>query len=620
MKSLTGKFSSVRGWALLLALLLGAGMMISACGDEEVPAPTTPEPAPAPPPAPAPAPEPTGPATPENLRVSATTSSSITWTWDAVEGALGYQGQFSTSSTFADTDPTFLIIAPNTSHTVSNLSGSMTGHFRVRSGTGTSLTDLQYSDWSDGVSGTTAEPPAATALAAPDNFRATDRDDNEITLEWDEVDDADTYEVEQQVDGESGWDSASCGEGGNEVEDTECVATGLESGTDYNFRVRAVPASDDTAHTESDWTVEESSTTGTAPVTTVSMGEGDLGVTWKSTDTTITWEWELTDNRDHVYQVVVLTDAQADIEDETPCPKPTETVGDGWDDGSQDKRRHAVESGVAAGDVRLLCVQTMWEDDNDVAQFGNMSWSWAATTPPAPANGAPMDDEGKTEEITWDTVAFDIGFSYPFTLASASHEDGNIAASQGACKSGKSLGTETTDVPLTGLNYDVTNLTVFTSNRLCYRAENSSGKSEWAIGNPVSTLPTTPGTVRAADSTLNHDDTELSWTVAKKAGTPRGHAGYNAVVLTDDDQADRKSANVKHCADPADSDNPFQTVSGTIDGDTNQDGIELSLDVSANTDTTDPMVYRLCIQAQLDSNRRGPWVMGGTITQAKAPS
>ena len=105
MKSLTGKFTSVRGWALLLALLLGAGLMISACGDEEVPTPTTPAPTPTPTPTPTPEPEPepTGLATPENLRVSGTTSTSITWTWDAVEGALAYQGQFSTDSTFSRT-------------------------------------------------------------------------------------------------------------------------------------------------------------------------------------------------------------------------------------------------------------------------------------------------------------------------------------------------------------------------------------------------------------------------------------------------------------------------------------------------------------------------------------
>ena len=126
MTSFTGKFSSVRGWALLLALLLGAGMMISACGEEEVPAPTTPAPLRR---QRQPEPEPTGPATPANLRVTAVTHNSITWTWDAVEGALGYEGQFSTDSTFTNVAPPFIIIAPNTSQTVSNLSGNMTGYF-----------------------------------------------------------------------------------------------------------------------------------------------------------------------------------------------------------------------------------------------------------------------------------------------------------------------------------------------------------------------------------------------------------------------------------------------------------------------------------------------------------
>ena len=184
MKSLTGKFTSVGGWAPLLALLLGAGLMISACGDEEVPTPTTPAPAPAPTPTPTPTPtpppdpEPTGPATPSNLRVSAATSSSITWTWDAVEGVLGYQGQFSTDTTFTDSDQTRLIAAPQTSHRIENLPGNMTGHFRVRSGTGTSLTDLSYSDWSDGTPGTTSAPPAAVALSAPGDLRTSDPGDD----------------------------------------------------------------------------------------------------------------------------------------------------------------------------------------------------------------------------------------------------------------------------------------------------------------------------------------------------------------------------------------------------------------------------------------------------------
>ena len=617
MKSLTGKFTSVRGWALLLALLLGAGMMVSACGDEEVPAPTTPAPAPAPPPAPAPTPEPEGPAAPENLRMSAATHNSITWMWDAVEGVLGYQGQFSPDATFTETDPTFLIVAPQTSHTVSNLSGNMTGYFRVRSGAGASITDLQFSDWTEGVSGSTEAPPPATSLSAPTGFRTSDREDDSITLSWNDVDDAAVYEVEQQVDGTSGWSDATCGDGGNEVEDTECVASELELATAYNFRVRAVPADDDVEFTVSDWTETSSSvsTTGVRTPETSSMGEGDLGVTWESKAEEITWEWELTDNRDHVYQIVVLSNA--DIDDDTPCPKPTEA---GWDTGTVDRRRHTVNSGVAAGAVRLLCVQTMWEDDNDVPQYGNLSWAWAATTPTAPTNGSPADEEGKTEDITWETVGLNIGFSYPFSLASASHGEGDITASQSNCTNGRSLGTETTDVMLAAINYEVGGLTVYTSNRLCYRAENSSGASEWAIGNPVSTLPSSPGTIRAEDSSLAHNETDLAWTVAKKSGTPRNHGGYDALVLTDTDQADRNSANAKLCDESADTDNEFEHITSGIALDTNQDGIELTLSVSANSDQTNPKVYHLCIRGQLDTNRRGPWAFGGTITQAKQPS
>ena len=59
------------------------------------------------------------------------------------------------------------------------------------------------------------------------------------------MDDADHYEVQQRADGAGSWSDASCGGGDNEVDDAECEATGLERGTDYDFRVRAIPASSD---------------------------------------------------------------------------------------------------------------------------------------------------------------------------------------------------------------------------------------------------------------------------------------------------------------------------------------------------------------------------------------
>ena len=389
MKSLTGNFSSVRGWALLLALLLGAGMMISACGDEEVPAPTTPTPPPAPPPAPEPEPEPepTGPATPENLRVAAMTSNSITWTWDAVEGVLGYQGQFSIDATFTapPEDPFFLIVAPLTSHTVSNLSGNMTGHFRVRSGTGTSLTDLSYSEWTEGVSGSTAAPPPATAFGAPGGFSAESETNDSVTLTWDEVDDAEEYEVEQRLAGAGGnWGDADCGgTGSNVVDGTSCVASDLDEGTDYEFRVRALPADDDTVNAIGEWAETDGSTTG-ARETAVSGGMGDLNVTWKSDAGSITFSWEPMTGTSYEWKVLpAFSDAS------NPCG------GDFLDTGTTTGSQFSLRvddsgSDLAAGSIRGLCVRI---DDDDLDDDEKaLSWAWGANTPMAPVVGTATID------------------------------------------------------------------------------------------------------------------------------------------------------------------------------------------------------------------------------------
>ena len=266
MKSLTGKFTSVRGWTLLLALLLGAGMMISACGDEEVPTPTapapTPTPTPTPTPPPTPEPEPTGPETPANLRVSGTGSDYIEWTWTAVEGALGYQGQFSAGGVFTDADSLILKTAAQTSHRIENLSAQ---HDRVFSG----AVRLWFSDRSavqrlerrshgddersaaggpalrsPGISGA---PPRATTRSPSSGTRLT-------TLRPTRSSSARTARPS--------WSDASCGDEGSVVEDTNCTASGLDEGTDYEFRVRGIPADDDTANVVGAWAETDGTTTG----------------------------------------------------------------------------------------------------------------------------------------------------------------------------------------------------------------------------------------------------------------------------------------------------------------------------------------------------------------------
>ena len=434
MKSLTGQFSSTRGWALLLILLLGAGFLVAACGDEEVPAPTTPAPPPAPPPAPEPEPEPEPekPATPTGLQVASKTANSITWTWNAVEGAHGYVVQASLDETFDETDQLALTVQPSytatplpadtnvylrvaagvltaaapsldpndyllsdwtthvtgttdaaasaalaaptnvretdrgsdfiewswnavsgaagyhaqfsrsedfsdpdadrpllqqTSVRISNLPADTDGYLRVRAYTGSGTgEDTVFGDWSASDMASTREPPPAVALDAPDGFEVTDRNDDSIALQWNAVEDADFYEVQQRAD-DGAWVDASCGGGDAEVDVTSCEATGLDEVTPYDFRVRAVPASSDTGLRVSDWTtLEDIETTGTRPPPppmTVPGSEDHLNVIWESTATSITWRWDQVADRDRMYQIhysEVAYNTKAN-----PCIEPDDT-------------------------------------------------------------------------------------------------------------------------------------------------------------------------------------------------------------------------------------------------------------------------------------------------------
>ena len=518
MKSLTGKFTSVRGWTLLLALLLGAGMMISACGDEEVPTPTTPAPTPAPAPTPTPTPtpepEPTGPATPTGLRISASGSNFLEWTWNAVEGALGYQGQFSPGGVFTDADSLIIKTAAQTSHRIDNLSANTTGYFRVRSGSG-SLTDLQYSDWSDGVTGTTSAPPPAVPLSAPTGFSATNREDNSITLSWSAVDDADTYEVGQR-EGSGSWGSASCGGDDNEVDGTGCVASGLDEATEYDFRVRAVPASDDDTLATSSWTELDDavSTTGTPPPTTVSGGDDDLGLRWanNSDGTEIVWDWAPVADRADRLRVEHRLNLQNASTGDQDCPMlsdvaDTDTLvpadglialGDTWiNAGSGTSARFAARE--SPNTTYQFCVVRTWEDERGVRQFGkDIAHALAAALPLAPTvpNNQPeiFDAAGtSTTKYRWG-VTLRRGFDYDVRVVSGLV--GSFATpTNDQCSDG-------TPASITGParqqsvaeTYEASATSKYTDYGLCYRAKNDDGQSQWAKTDSArTTLPATPG-------------------------------------------------------------------------------------------------------------------------------
>ena len=176
-----------------ILVISGLVLTLAACGgDEPTAVPTLPPPEP---PSPPPPPAPEAPATPTGLMVSATTVDSITWTWDAVEGATAYVVQVSTNETFGDEDDvTTLTLMPT--HTVSDLEPESSVHLRVASAVGTSLEDAVTSDWTAAVAGMSAMPPPPPAPATPAGLMVSATTVDSITWTWDAVEGATAYVVQ----------------------------------------------------------------------------------------------------------------------------------------------------------------------------------------------------------------------------------------------------------------------------------------------------------------------------------------------------------------------------------------------------------------------------------------
>ena len=754
MKSLTGKFSSTRGWVVLLILLLGAGLFVAACGDEEVPTPTTPAPTPpAPPPTPAPEPEPEpepvpeAPAVPVGLRVSASGMDFIEWSWNAVEGVSGYDAQYSANEAFTDEDETiprtaeeisyrregleagasaFLRVraaagtgeervtsdwsthvtgmtaepepelppAPavpanlrlkergsnfiewewdevpgaagyesqfsadgvsfsaqvphagvsNTSRSVANLPAERAGHLRVRSFTGSGTgADTVRGDWSASDRQTTDEPPPAVPLATPTGLDATDESDDAIALEWSSVRNADSYEVGQREPGGS-WGDASCGGADNVVEDEECVASGLNEGTDYDFRVRAVQADDDDAHTPSAWSdTVETSTTGTSqtPTTpTTAGGMGDLNIRWESDADSIIWIWDRIPGQTYDY-VVEAEDEYSDSAN--PCV----TRFDGTLT-EQDSLKTSYETdGVINRDasdagVRLLCVRTSDEE--------NVSFAWGAISPADATNGdATLNDDGDAvTALEW--TDFDVvgGFDWDAHLVADSERTNAYDVTQAtvragrdmqnACSEGRRIDGGESDVRYT-LDEIVarSGLQTYTGYVFCSRFSNTAGSSAWQV-QPTKqfTYPARPPTPTVDPQRTSGQNVTWQLAVRNNTNVPRDDGDYEAKLIHYDetlpdpeDTTDpirniaTKDPKVENCADPAAGIEADEGVwTPVVEGNTlglsrNSAGIVVkATDIPQNSaddaETQGDTKAKLCVRATSGGGRNGPWVISGS--------
>lgn len=150
--------------------------------------------------------------TPANLRVASVTANSITITWDKVQGAVGYEVMV---------DGTVIDNGTSTSFTHADLEPGSTHIYivRARSSKISGEWGEAFSDWSN---------PLITPsnLGIPGNLQAEAASKN-ITLTWDEVEGATSYELE--VDGR-------IVNNGNE---TIYIHEGLKAFSSHVYRVRA---------------------------------------------------------------------------------------------------------------------------------------------------------------------------------------------------------------------------------------------------------------------------------------------------------------------------------------------------------------------------------------------
>ena len=639
MKLLGGSPVSLRNSVLRLALLLGAGAAFPGCGDDEVPAPTTPEPPSVPGP-PAPAPTLTAP---ENLRVTGQGADYIEWSWDTVAGAPAYQAQFSTGDTFTAADATYLIIAPRTSHRVDNLPDATTGRLRVRSAAAASLANQQFSDWSEAVRGATTG--ALAPLDTPQRFRATDPSEDSVTLRWDRVSGAGSYEVEQrEPDGDNAWGGADCegADPGHRVESEECVAGGLDSGTPHDFRVRAVP-SDTGRYRESAWSaVRETRTAGAGarPAEPTTGAMGNLNVRWTSDADGIMWTWDRVPGA--TYDYTILTGDLPRRGSADPCA-----------DAVYEQLDVAVTyAESAAGPIALLCVRTTHPDRDSE----NLSFAWAITPPSPPAvpdasGVSPAGDSGReTRALTWTDIDVEGGFAYEMNVIADPERRNDVTpdrpagdALQRGCGAGQFHESGDADAPLTALETTLTRVVPYTGYLLCLRMKNVAGATAWVTPDGNAEHQTAPGAPSrpARNDARSEDDRDadsekIVWDIETRgnAHVPREPGDFILRVIQHpdridadgdsfhDDQVPRPSA--EDCDDGAfqsgDYTNPDVTPALT------GQGFSATLSVprpteeqqvaSGSTEVT-PVIVSLCVQARYGTGadeRLGPWTVSAAET------
>jgi uncharacterized repeat protein (TIGR02543 family) len=168
---------------------------------------------------------------PGNLQVSGQTSNSITLSWQQVSGATGYRISRSTGSANSYSQAG---TATSTSYTDTGLTASTTYHYRVTAYNGQGESSpAETSGTTNSSGGTIPFPPAK-----PTGLVVTNSSSSSVSLSWNSVTDADSYDVYR-----ANTRTANLERRGTNITGTSWTDSSVSGGALYYYIVRGVNTS-----------------------------------------------------------------------------------------------------------------------------------------------------------------------------------------------------------------------------------------------------------------------------------------------------------------------------------------------------------------------------------------
>ena len=201
------------------------------------------------------------PVTPTNFRCTIKTKDSITLQWNSVNNTTGYEVQYRKSNSEEWTS----VSITGTTTRLSNLGSDTEYELRIRA-----INNDGHSSWSTSIFVTTDIDPLVLP-GIPTNFRETGKTLNSVTLAWNVVANATSYEIQYRKSGSQAWTNIP-------ISGTSTTVSELTENTTYEFQVLALNGNGKSLWSESVFVTTNAVTTTDNPTNRIIVEKNTFNV------------------------------------------------------------------------------------------------------------------------------------------------------------------------------------------------------------------------------------------------------------------------------------------------------------------------------------------------------